>query len=586
MRNLYRVLACQYDPLGYIIPFTTRAKILIQDLWKEEVGWDDPIRPQGLLDRWRTWEQEIPHLIHLEFPRAYAPLHMDASTATRELHIFCDASAEHMALLPICGPWMTSSRSESCRYKVFVGTRVTEIQNLTEPDSWRYVNSATNPALLTRGLTLEELAQPHRWHQGPEFLYLPENQWPTMPSANPEPDDNELRKSAIIGNVTISPGPQLPAIEDFSSWKELVQATARSLHGAADSQTTDQLCEAADYLNAKKALLVRAQLDSFPDEIKALRSAWPLPSDSRLGSLSPEYDSVTGLLRVGGRLRRAENLEMDAIHPIFLDPHHHLTKLLIQDYDKNLLHPGPERVLAELRRRFWVLRGREAIRKHQHSCRECQLWRAKPDVPKMADLPPSRLRLYKPPFYLTGVDCFGPFHIKIGRRNEKRWGIMYKCMTTRCVHLDLLESLDSDAFLMSLRRFVSRRGTPFELLCDNGTNFVGGDRELQEALAEMAPRLKEHLAKQKITFNPPGAPHFGGTWEREVKSVKTALKVMLKDQIVSENVLRTVLIEVEGIMNAKPLGYLSSDVADPDPITPNILIMGRRDFTTSGLRLQ
>lgn len=197
----------------------------------------------------------------------------------------------------------------------------------------------------------------------------------------------------------------------------------------------------------------------------------------------------------------------------------------------------------------------------------------------MADLPSSRLRLYRPPFYSTGVDCCRPFHVKIGRRSEKRWGILYKCMTTRCLHLDLLESLDSDAFLMSLRRFVSRRGTPFKLLCDNGTNFIGGNRELQDAFDVMAPQLKEQLAKQKITFrfNPPAEPHFGGAWEREVKSVKTALKFILKDQKVPETALRTVLIEVEGFMNAKPLGYLSSDVADPDPLTPNILIMGRQD---------
>lgn len=472
-------------------------------------------------------------------------------------------------------------RSESCRYKVFVGTRVAEIQNLAESANWRYVTSVTNPADdITRGLTLNELANPHRWHQGPEFLYLPEDQWPTMPSVDPESDDCELRKSTVICNVRILPGPQLPAVEDFPSWKELLDATARSLHGAAaDSQTTNQPCEASDYLAAEIALLVRAQLDSFPDEVKALKSNRAIPSDSRLHSLSPEYDEVTGLLRVGGRLRRAENLEIDAIHPIVLDPHHPLTKLLIQDYDSTLQHPGPERVLAELRRTFWVLRGREAIRKHQHSCRECQLWRAKPDVPKMADLPSSRLRLYKPPFYSTGVDCFGPFRIKIGRRNEKRWGILYKCMTTRCVHLDLLKNLDSNAFLMSLRRFVSHRGTPFELLCDNGTNFVGGNRELQDAFETMAPQLQEQLAKQQITFrfNPPAAPHFGGTWEREVKSVKTALKVILKDQIVPDTVLHTVLIEVEGIMNSKPLGYLSTDVADPDPVTLNILIMGHQD---------
>lgn len=166
---------------------------------------------------------------------------------------------------------------------------------------------------------------------------------------------------------------------------------------------------------------------------------------------------------------------------------HQITRLLIQHFDHKFLHPGPERVLADMRRQYWVLRGREVIRKHQHNCRECQLWRAKPDVPKMADLPPYRLHVYKLPFYSTGVDSFSPFMVKIGRRTEKRWGIVYKCLvpvcvqTTRCVHLDLLESLDTDAFLLSLRRFIARYGTPFELLCDNGTNFVAGERELRGA---------------------------------------------------------------------------------------------------------
>lgn len=197
----------------------------------------------------------------------------------------------------------------------------------------------------------------------------------------------------------------------------------------------------------------------------------------------------------------------------------------------------------------------------------------------MADLPSSRLQLYKPPFYSTGVDCFGPFTVKVGRRQEKRWGVLYKCMTTRCVHLDLLEQLDTDAFLLSLRRFIARRGKPMELLCDNGTNFVGEDRELRETFNAMAPKLQEQLAEQRIRFrfNPPSAPHFGGTWEREVKSVKSALRVILREQSVPEAVLQTLLVEVEGILNSKPLGYISSDVADLDPVTPNLLLMGRRD---------
>ncbi len=78
-------------------------------------------------------------------------------------------------------------------------------------------------------------------------------------------------------------------------------------------------------------------------------------------------------------------------------------------------------------------------------------------------------------------------------------------------------------------------------------------------------------------MNPPAAPHFGGAWEREIRSIKSALRVVIGSQSVPEDVLQFVLIEVEGILNSKPLGYVSSDVADLDPVTPNTLLMGRRD---------
>lgn len=152
-------------------------------------------------------------------------------------------------------------------------------------------------------------------------------------------------------------------------------------------------------------------------------------------------------------------------------------------------------------------------------------------------------------------------------------------MTTRGVYIDLLTSIDTDAFLMALRRFIARRGKPHELLSDQGTNFKGGERELAEAFAALQPTLQGQLAEQQIKFhfNPPGAPHFGGTWEREIRSLKAALRVTLGAQTVTEEVLRTVLIEIEGILNSKPLGYVSSDVADVDPVTPNSLLMGRAD---------
>ncbi|XP_046577175.1 uncharacterized protein LOC124285075 [Haliotis rubra] len=244
-----------------------------------------------------------------------------------------------------------------------------------------------------------------------------------------------------------------------------------------------------------------------------------------------------------------------------------------------LKHYRPEWVLAEMRRTFWIIHGREAIRKYQRKCTTCRKWRAKPEAPKMADLPSARLRLFKPAFYSTGIDCFGPLIVKVARRLEKRLGILYKCLTTRAVYLDIVEKMDTDSFLMSLRRIISRHGKPYELLCDGGTNFRGGQRELEEAWFAMTPSLIQQLAKQKICFrfNPPSAPHFGGALEREIKCIKDGLKVTLGDQSVTEPVLQTVFAEVEGILNSKPLGYVSSDVRDIDPITPNVLLMGRLD---------
>ncbi|XP_038045171.1 uncharacterized protein LOC119719752 [Patiria miniata] len=641
MRNMYKILASQYDPIGYLTPFTARARVIVQDLWKTKRNWDDPLEPGDIRDQWQAWESELPHLTGVKLNRCYTPPNVKTEAAHRQLHIFCDASERvygavayirtededhnvHVSFImarsrvapkrqlsmprlelsaALAGAqladlvqkeltlpldevilWSDSTtvltwlQSESCRYKVFVGTRVAEIQTLTDVDKWRYVDTKNNPADdLTRGKTLVDLSQANRWRDGPSFLRSSPDTWPAHPSTQTE-DPSEFKKSTFCGAVVVIQ-PNLPDPSEHDTWSDLVAATMQHLHGAAEDADPTKLVE--QRIEAEMFLYQRAQQDSFPEEIACIQAGKELPRGSRLLQLAPEYDESCGLIRVGGRLRHTQDLPKDTKHPIVMNPAHPITKLIIRDYDEKLLHYGPERILAEIRRKFWILRGREAIRKHQRQCFECQKWRASPQVPKMGDLPPARLRLFKPPFYSTGVDCFGPMTCKTGRRSEKRWEIIFKCMTTRAIHLDLLDSLDTDAFLMAFRRFISRRGKPFEILCDCGTNFKGGDNELRDAFAAMDPILQQELAKHqvKFVFNPPKAPHFGGTWEREIKSVKDGLRVALNEQSVPESVLRTVLIEVEGILNSKPLGYVSSNVADPDPVTPNLLLMGRHDAT-------
>ncbi|KAL3976302.1 alcohol-forming fatty acyl-CoA reductase [Sarotherodon galilaeus] len=634
MRRIYAVLARLYDPLGYLLPFTTRAKTLVQELWRKERDWDDPSLPHNLLETWKSWEEEL-YLPQIAIPRCYTSKEMDVSTTVRDIHIFCDASERaygavaylrsddlegHVELsfllarsrvapkrnltiprLELCAAllgarlceliqteltlpvrtttlWTDSTtvlhwlQSDSCRFKVFVGARVSEIQNLTNSQDWRYINSATNPADdVTRGKSLKEFLSPNRWTKGPSFLHEPPNNWPTVTDLHPDDDQTELKKSYFFGIVSTPSHTYTPC---FRTYQELLDFTARSLPNQKGN-----IPSAADYLTAEQEILRQAQLDSFGEDLARLQSDKPLSSDSPVYCLSPVLCRNSGLIHVGGRLRQSPDLELNVIHPIVLDPAHPVTKLIIQDYDDKLHHAGSERLFAELRWKFWILRGREAVRRHQYSCAACQKWRAQPIIPKMSDLPAASLRLFKPPFYSTGIDCFGPYVVKTGRRSEKRWGIIFKCLTTRCIHLDLLNSMDTDSFLMALQRFISRRGTPLEIICDQGTNFKGGDKELRAAFDNLAPTLQPILMTKRIhfKFNPPHAPHFGGAWEREIRSVKNALKRTIGAQMVTEEVLRTVLIEIEGILNSKPLGYVSSDIADIDPITPNLLIMGRHD---------
>ncbi|KAL6476782.1 hypothetical protein MHYP_G00152810 [Metynnis hypsauchen] len=544
LRNVYRVLASQYDPLGYIIPYTTGAKVLIQALWRHEQQWDKPITGE-LLSVWQNWESELPHLQHISMPRCYMPVNMSADPS--DLHVFCDASEKaygsvaylrmedterhpHVSFVMArsrVAPWKQLSmphlelsaaltgaqlakllhseltltlrhtvmwsdstivlswiRSDSAQYKVFVGTRIAEIQEHTDASDWRYVPSDQNPADdITRGKSLHQLAQPSRWNSGPAFLYEPSSHWPENLVARVE-DTVELRKYTFCGQLAVPD--TCPDPLQYDTWSDLVDATYQSQHGVAAASMS-----ASARINTEVALLKRAQADSFPEELSALQHDRPIRPSSRLISLSPEYDYTLGLIRVGGRLRKADDLPKDSIHPIVLAPDHPIMQLLVKDYDDRLLHAGPERVFAEIRRVYWILRGRQAIRKHQRHCVECRRWRSKPTTPKMADLPAACLRLNKPPFWSTGVDCFGPYTVKIGRRQEKRWGIIFKCLTSRCVHLELMPSMDTDSFLLALRRFIARRGKPYEILCDRGTNFRGGKKELQQAFEALEPSLKE-----------------------------------------------------------------------------------------------
>ncbi|KAJ8359916.1 hypothetical protein SKAU_G00164410 [Synaphobranchus kaupii] len=199
MRMIYRTLASQYDPLGYIVPFTTRAKILIQQLWDKQRDWDDPHLPANLLQAWHAWEDELQHLEKIRLPRCYVIQQLwDISVCARDIHVFCDASERaygsvgylrtenshgqvQVAFLAARSRVAPKKQLSIPRLKLcavltqlarllgnYLGYLAAEIQELTDVQAWRYVPSEDNPADdLTCGRTLLQLSEQTHWNQGP-----------------------------------------------------------------------------------------------------------------------------------------------------------------------------------------------------------------------------------------------------------------------------------------------------------------------------------------------------------------------------------------------------------------------------------
>ncbi|KAL4107544.1 hypothetical protein QTP88_017875 [Uroleucon formosanum] len=222
-----------------------------------------------------------------------------------------------------------------------------------------------------------------------------------------------------------------------------------------------------------------------------------------------------GVLYVGGRLQHSDE-PFGRKHTAVLLANNNITNMIFQALHLRLLHIGPQGLLANMRSEFWPLRGRDNARKIVYSCKKC--FRARPITLQqpMGQLPRQRITPSKP-FSITGVDFIGPIQVKTGLRKivlVKAYISVFVCMATKAVHLELVSSLTSEAFLAALRRFTSRRGLPSQIWSDNGTNFVGARKELRRHLAS-TPNTKsvaEILVDDGIqwVFIPPNAPHFGG----------------------------------------------------------------------------
>lgn len=198
----------------------------------------------------------------------------------------------------------------------------------------------------------------------------------------------------------------------------------------------------------------------------------------------------------------------------------------------------------------------------------------------MGPLPRARVAAFVRPFSYVGVDFFGPFLVLVGRRHEKRWGVIVTCLTTRAIHLELATTLNTSSCIIALRNCFARRGTPIEIRSDRGTNFIGADKEFKSAVAALDQSKLMNEFNSPTTswvFNPPASPHMGGCWERLIQSVKKVLAIVKPQRIPTEEVLRSYLIQVENIVNSRPLTHVPVDDYSSPALIPNHFLVGTSD---------
>jgi hypothetical protein len=447
-----------------------------------------------------------------------------------------------------------------------------------------------------------------RWLSGPDFLWsLEQNDWPKEPRISSAVDELELKRAThytvaaeVVDGTTQASGGLDTLINHYSSWYRLKRAVAwwlrfkefllkRGVETKAGNPNIELSLE--ELKVAERKLVMHAQRQTFSEELSVLRkltSSKDITKSvkssmvTKSGYLGPitklcPFVDEEGVIRVGGRLQHAP-IKHDERHQVILPEKHRLTDLIVTEIHQSLGHAGKEHVLASTRELYWIVNGKAAMRRILGSCFACKRQNARCLEQQMASLPADRVTPDEPPFTNVGIDLFGQIMVKQRRSQVKRYGCIFTCLTSRAVHIEIVDSLDTDSFLNGLRRFIGRRGNPKIIRSDNGTNFKCGERELREAIAKWnEKKIAEYLQQRNVEwiFNPPAASHMGGVWERMIQSVKKTLRGLMKDQVVSDETLRTLIVEVEGILNGRPLTSVSDLPNDLDVLTPNHLLLLR-----------
>jgi len=351
---------------------------------------------------------------------------------------------------------------------------------------------------------------------------------------------------------------------------------------ADDDREVDAL-EANDIAEAERYWIRQAQIEKYPIPFKELSEGRKNPKINDLKTLRPIWDAEDKLIRAKGRIELAFR-DLNVKPPILLPDRHIISDMIVEDMHLRVFHSGVRTTHAELLERFYLVRGKQQVKRVINRCETCKRFNARPYSAPPAPLPIDRIREANP-FEIVGVDFAGPLLYApegSSRRPpaevelKKAYICLFTCAVTRAVHLEIVPNLEAGSFLFALRRFFARRGVSSVIYSDNAKTFKRSEKYLENL--HRHKRVNDYLVNNKIEwrFSASLAPWWGGWWERMVRITKDMLRKMLGKTTLGYAELEVTLHEIERAINARPLTYVTEGDSESLPLTPSALISAHR----------
>ena len=530
-------------------------------------------------------------------------------------------------------------------YKPFVANRLKQIKETTNEEDWYYVETELNVSdAPSHGKPLGEFVKSKEWWEGPSFLVsktdytdmsiksiqLKKNELEREKEERKQPKttavrtfSNQLMLMDPVDATTInkdfnefwnsqnSADPKNSGIlHRFHSWSKLLRVTARVLQfiqackkgwknkekdkpeecklklrmdetekNRATLNHEDNLLKIEQLEVAQKFLFRLAQYMELGDEVEQLKTQKNVSRTSKIYRLRPVWDTVDNLVRMTGR---APSTSL-----ILLPKYGRVSELFVHHVHRYHNHLGTSALMTRVENSdAYLIGGRNAYKRITQCC-ICRPPRQLHQ--EIAELPIERIATSTKSFLFVALDYLGPFKLRKqhGAGEHKVWGMIASCLVTRFIHVELVSSCSTSAFLAAFRSFVALRGQPRRIWSDNATYFKSGDKQLKSILREVSWKEVANSTKQiDWQWFCPLASSKAGIIESSVKVFKQSLEKALNFAYKTKKTprkmdieqFRVVVLEVTAIVNDRPLAVITDDkegLSDTVFVTPNQLVYGR-----------